>query len=68
VFIEIDPIIFACRQPARGCLFKIVNNYGRMNVVYKARNWGAIPPTRAVIFPAGIPYNSLFEIDCIAYI
>jgi enamine deaminase RidA (YjgF/YER057c/UK114 family) len=47
---------------------KNIDDYDRMNVVYKARNWGPIPPARTVISPAGIPYNPLFEIDCIAYI
>ena len=47
---------------------KNIDDYGRMNVIYKARNWGPIPPARTVISPAGIPYNPLFEIDCIAYI
>lgn len=47
---------------------KNIDDYERMNVVYKARNWGPIPPARTVISPAGIPYNPLFEIDCIAYI
>lgn len=47
---------------------KNIDDYDRMNVVYKSRNWGPIPPARTVIAPAGIPYNPLFEIDCIAYI
>lgn len=47
---------------------KNIDDYDRMNVVYKSRNWGSIPPARTVISPAGIPYNPLFEIDCIAYI
>lgn len=47
---------------------KNIDDYDRMNVIYKARNWGPIPPARTVISPAGIPYNPLFEIDCIAYI
>lgn len=47
---------------------KDIKDYDRMNVVYKARNWGPIPPARTVISPAGIPFNPLFEIDCIAYI
>jgi enamine deaminase RidA (YjgF/YER057c/UK114 family) len=47
---------------------KNIDDYDRMNVVYKSRNWGPIPPARTVISPAGIPYNPLFEIDCIAYI
>jgi enamine deaminase RidA (YjgF/YER057c/UK114 family) len=47
---------------------KNIEDYDKMNVIYKARNWGPIPPARTVIAPAGIPYNPLFEIDCIAYI
>ena len=51
-----------------GVYLKDIKDYDRMNVVYKARNWGPIPPARTVISPAGIPFNPLFEIDCIAYI
>jgi enamine deaminase RidA (YjgF/YER057c/UK114 family) len=51
-----------------GVYLKDIKDYDRMNVVYKARNWGTIPPARTVISPAGIPFNPLFEIDCIAYI
>jgi enamine deaminase RidA (YjgF/YER057c/UK114 family) len=51
-----------------GVYLKDIKDYERMNVVYKARNWGPIPPARTVISPAGIPFNPLFEIDCVAYI
>ena len=51
-----------------GVYLKDINDYDRMNVVYKARNWGPIAPARTVIAPAGIPFNPLFEIDCIAYV
>ena len=51
-----------------GVYLKDIKDYDRMNVIYKARNWGPIAPARTVIAPAGIPFNPLFEIDCIAYI
>ncbi|HZY62156.1 MAG TPA: RidA family protein [Edaphobacter sp.] len=47
---------------------KHISDYDRMNVIYKARNWGPIPPARTVTSPAGIPFDPLFEIDCIAYV
>ena len=41
-------------------------NYAGMNSVYAGR-WGAVPPVRTTIAAAaGIPGNSLVEIDCIA--
>ena len=41
-------------------------NYARMNTVYAGR-WGAVPPVRTTIAAAaGIPGDSLVEIDCIA--
>jgi 2-iminobutanoate/2-iminopropanoate deaminase len=51
-----------------GVYLKDIKDYERMNVIYKSRNWGPIPPARTVISPAGIPFNPLFEIDCVAYI
>jgi 2-iminobutanoate/2-iminopropanoate deaminase len=46
-----------------------LKDYDRMNVVYRSFNWGDIAPVRTTIAPAaGIPGNSLIEIDCIAYI
>ena len=51
-----------------GVYLKDIKDYDRMNVIYKSRHWGPIPPARTVISPAGIPFNPLFEIDCIAYI
>jgi enamine deaminase RidA (YjgF/YER057c/UK114 family) len=43
-------------------------DYTKMNSVYLGR-WGKIPPVRTTVSPAaGIPGNSLVEIDCIAYI
>jgi 2-iminobutanoate/2-iminopropanoate deaminase len=41
-------------------------NYTRMNSVYNGR-WGSVPPVRTTIAAAaGIPGDSLVEIDCIA--
>lgn len=51
-----------------GVYLRNIEDYDRMNVVYKARNWGPIAPARTVIAPAGIPFDPLFEIDCVAYI
>lgn len=40
-------------------------NYARMNAVYAGR-WGNTPPVRTTVSVAGVPGNSLVEIDCIA--
>ena len=46
-----------------------LKDYDRMNAVYRTFNWGDIAPVRTTVAPAaGIPGNSLIEIDCIAYI
>jgi 2-iminobutanoate/2-iminopropanoate deaminase len=46
-----------------------LKDYDRMNVVYRSFNWGDIAPVRTTVAPAaGIPGNSLIEIDVIAYI
>jgi enamine deaminase RidA (YjgF/YER057c/UK114 family) len=46
-----------------------LKDYDRMNAVYRSFNWGNLPPVRTTVAPAaGIPGNSLIEIDCIAYI
>ncbi len=46
-----------------------LKDYDRMNVVYRSFNWGDIAPVRTTVAPAaGIPGNSLVEIDVIAYI
>ena len=46
-----------------------LKDYDRMNAVYRSFNWGDIAPVRTTVAPAaGIPGNSLIEIDCIAYI
>ena len=40
-------------------------NYGKMNSVYLGR-WGEVPPVRTTVAVAGLPGDSLVEIDCIA--
>jgi 2-iminobutanoate/2-iminopropanoate deaminase len=46
-----------------------LKDYERMNAVYRAFDWGDVPPVRTTVSPAaGIPGNSLIEIDMIAYI
>jgi enamine deaminase RidA (YjgF/YER057c/UK114 family) len=46
-----------------------LKDYDRMNVVYRSFNWGDVAPVRTTVAPAaGIPGNSLIEIDVIAYI
>lgn len=46
-----------------------LKDYERMNAVYRSFNWGDIAPVRTTVAPAaGIPGNSLVEIDVIAYI
>jgi len=46
-----------------------LKDYDAMNKVYATANWGSIPPVRTTVSPAaGIPGNSLVEIDMIAYI
>ena len=46
-----------------------LKDYAAMNEVYFTYNWGDVPPVRTTVSPAaGIPGNSLIEIDCIAYI
>jgi enamine deaminase RidA (YjgF/YER057c/UK114 family) len=42
-------------------------NYTKMNSVYAGR-WGAVPPVRTTVAVAGLPGDSLVEIDCIASI
>lgn len=45
-----------------------LKDYDAMNSVYDGK-WGDKPPVRTTVAPAaGIPGNSLVEIDCIAYI
>lgn len=46
-----------------------LKDYDAMNKVYATAKWGSIPPVRTTVSPAaGIPGNSLVEIDMIAYI
>src|ERR1700761_6548331 len=46
-----------------------LKDYDRMNAVYRSFNWGDLAPVRTTVAPAaGIPGNSLVEIDMIAYI
>ena len=46
-----------------------LKDYDRMNAVYRSFDWGTVPPVRTTVAPAaGIPGNSLIEIDLIAYI
>jgi enamine deaminase RidA (YjgF/YER057c/UK114 family) len=46
-----------------------LKDYDRMNAVYRSFDWGDVPPVRTTVSPAaGIPGNSLIEIDMIAYI
>ncbi len=46
-----------------------LKDYDRMNAVYRSFNWGDVAPVRTTVAPAaGIPGNSLIEIDVIAYI
>ncbi|HEY0267225.1 MAG TPA: RidA family protein [Rhizomicrobium sp.] len=46
-----------------------LKDYDAMNKVYRSFNWGDVAPVRTTVSPAaGIPGNSLIEIDVIAYI
>jgi 2-iminobutanoate/2-iminopropanoate deaminase len=46
-----------------------LKDYAAMNTVYATYNWGNVAPVRTTVSPAaGIPGNSLIEIDVIAYI
>ena len=45
-----------------------LKDYDRMSAVYRTFNWGAVPPVRTTTAAAGVPGNSLIEIDVIAYI
>ncbi len=46
-----------------------LKDYDAMNKVYATAHWGDTPPVRTTVAPAaGIPGNSLVEIDMIAYI
>jgi enamine deaminase RidA (YjgF/YER057c/UK114 family) len=46
-----------------------LKDYEAMNKVYSSYDWGDVPPVRTTVAPAaGIPGNSLIEIDVIGYI
>jgi 2-iminobutanoate/2-iminopropanoate deaminase len=46
-----------------------IKDYDAMNKVYAGADWGAMPPVRTTVSPAGgVPGGSLVEIDLIAYI
>lgn len=45
-----------------------LKDYDRMNAVYRTFDWGSPPPVRTTTAAAGVPGNSLIEIDVIAYI
>jgi 2-iminobutanoate/2-iminopropanoate deaminase len=45
-----------------------LKDYDRMNAVYRSYDWGMVPPVRTTTAAAGVPGNSLVEIDVIAYI
>jgi 2-iminobutanoate/2-iminopropanoate deaminase len=45
-----------------------LKDYAAMNEVYKSYDWGDVPPVRTTTSVAGVPGNSLVEIDVIAYI
>ena len=45
-----------------------LKDYDRMNAVYRSYDWGMVPPVRTTTSAAGVPGNSLVEIDVIAYI
>lgn len=45
-----------------------LKDYDRMNAVYRSFDWGSPPPVRTTTAAAGVPGNSLVEIDVIAYI
>ena len=45
-----------------------LKDYDRMNAVYRSYDWGNPPPVRTTTAAAGVPGNSLIEIDVIAYI
>jgi enamine deaminase RidA (YjgF/YER057c/UK114 family) len=45
-----------------------LKDYDAMNAVYRTYDWGSPPPVRTTTAAAGVPGNSLIEIDVIAYI
>ena len=45
-----------------------LKDYAPMNAVYRTYDWGSLPPVRTTTAAAGVPGDSLIEIDVIAYI
>ena len=45
-----------------------LKDYQGMNEVYRSYDWGDVPPVRTTTAAAGVPGNSLVEIDVIAYV
>jgi enamine deaminase RidA (YjgF/YER057c/UK114 family) len=45
-----------------------LKDYERMNAVYRSYDWGSPPPVRTTTAAAGVPGNSLVEIDVVAYL
>jgi enamine deaminase RidA (YjgF/YER057c/UK114 family) len=45
-----------------------LKDYDAMNAVYRTYDWGSLPPVRTTTAAAGVPGNSMIEIDVIAYI
>jgi len=45
-----------------------LKDYAAMNAVYRTYDWGSPPPVRTTTAAAGVPGESLIEIDVIAYI
>jgi 2-iminobutanoate/2-iminopropanoate deaminase len=45
-----------------------LKDYAAMNAVYRTYDWGSLPPVRTTTAAAGVPGDSLIEIDVIAYI
>jgi len=74
VIADLEKTLIASGSSLQKCLkvnvyLNDLKDYDRMNVVYRSYDWGAVPPVRTTVAPAaGIPGNSLIEIDVIAYI
>jgi enamine deaminase RidA (YjgF/YER057c/UK114 family) len=74
VIADLEKTLVAAGSSLQKCLkvnvyLNDLKDYDRMNVVYRSYDWGTVPPVRTTVAPAaGIPGNSLIEIDVIAYI
>ncbi|MBV9548094.1 MAG: RidA family protein [Alphaproteobacteria bacterium] len=74
VIADLEKTLIASGSSLQKCLkvnvyLNDLKDYDRMNAVYRSYDWGAVPPVRTTVAPAaGIPGNSLLEIDVIAYI